>query len=286
MEKIAVKSDGNASQEKSDEPLKPSPSPTHDNNIPPRTQRLLRRLAAPVRANAYAEVELVILTICTGIQDAATFPDYHCFASNQTGNTIFLTLVVVQSSLPAKLFVTSNIAVALSMFLVGGWITGQLGHVIGPRKRLWLITCNFIQTCLVFSAAAVQFKLGVSETGPSALTVLALMAFSAGSQVVQSRSLALTEISTAMATAAWVDLLIDSKLLMVHNRPRNRRISFLFGLAIGGFIGAWIYSRAGSAMAILVSGLGKLLVTVMYFFNEMDMADPQVTERSRLAIEV
>jgi hypothetical protein len=39
---------------------------------------------------------------CTGIQDAISFPDYHCFASNQTGNTVFLLLASKKT--PSLLF--------------------------------------------------------------------------------------------------------------------------------------------------------------------------------------
>src|SRR4051794_11807229 len=42
--------------------------------------------------------------------------------------------------------------------------------------------------------------------------VIILLAFASGSEVVLSRLLAMTEISTAMVTAAWVDLLIDPHL--------------------------------------------------------------------------
>ena len=84
---------------------------------------------------------------------------------------------------------------------------------------------------------------------------------------MQSRSLKMTEISTAMATAAWVDLLIDSELFRVKNRPRNRRVAFLAALVLGTLSGAFIFRRLGSPPALLVSGSGKLLVTGMYFFN-------------------
>jgi hypothetical protein len=40
----------------------------------------------------YLEVELLFLAFGIGIQDATTFPDYLCFASNQTGNTVFLAI--------------------------------------------------------------------------------------------------------------------------------------------------------------------------------------------------
>lgn len=47
--------------------------------------RLRTHLSSPIRVDLFAEIELLIVTFCTGIQDVTTFPDYHCFASNQTG---------------------------------------------------------------------------------------------------------------------------------------------------------------------------------------------------------
>lgn len=168
------------------------------------------------------------------------------------------------------MFITSNIGVSLGFFLAGGWLTGQLSHIIGPRCRLWLMICNFIQSCLVFAAAAIQYTHGVELEGAATLVVIGLLAFASGSQVVQSRSLAMTEISTAMATAAWVDLLIDPNLLSIKNRPRNRRAAFLASLFVGSLMGALIYRNAGSATAVAVSAAGKLLVTFMYLFNNAE----------------
>ncbi|OAQ98202.1 hypothetical protein LLEC1_02299 [Akanthomyces lecanii] len=223
-----------------------------------------------IRPTLFAELQLLILTFCTGIQDATTFPDYHCFASNQTGNTVFLCLAIVFPQFNGDMFITSNIGMALGVFLGAGWLTGQLSHIVGPRKRWWLILCNLLQTALALAAAAVQYKFGVAERGPSALAVIGLLAGASGSQVVQSRSLAMTEISTAMATAAWVDLMIDQKLFVVKNRPRTRRVAFLVALVAGCLIGALIYKEVGSATAIAVSGAGKLVVTLMYLFTSAE----------------
>lgn len=202
--------------------------------------------------------------------DAVSFPDYHCFASNQTGNTVFLMLALVLPQLNGEMFFTASIGAALGFFLAGGWITGQLSHIIGPRNRLWLVTCNFLQAAMVFGAGAIQHVYGIDLEGRRTIAVLALLAFASGSQVVQSRSLAMTEISTAMATAAWVDLMIDPKLFALTNRPRTRRVVFLLALVIGALLGAAIYRTAGSSVAILVSAGGKLLVAFMYLFNEAE----------------
>jgi len=181
-------------------------------------------------------------------------------------------LVIILPELDGDMFITANIGIALGLFLTAGWVTGQASHWAGPRCRLWLILCNLVQSCMVFGAAAIQFRYGVQLEGPKTLAVLALLAAAAGSQVVQSRSLAMTEISTAMATAAWVDLMIDPNLLALKNRPRTRRMAFLLSLGLGALLGAYIYKTAGSAVAILVSAAGKLLVTIMYLFNGAEKA--------------
>ncbi len=238
--------------------------------------RLRQHLSSPIRVNIFAEIELLILTFCTGIQDATTFPDYHCFASNQTGNTVMLAMAVILPEATHDLFVTANIGMSLGCFLLAGYITGQLSHIIGPRNRAWIVFCNFFQTGLVFIAAALQYIHGVHLDGSITVIIIGLLAFAAGSQVVLSRSLSMTEISTAMATAAWVDLLIDKRLLAVHNRPRTRRASFLTALVGGGFFGAYINREVGSETAILMSAVGKLVVTIMFLFNGIEK--PRVGE--------
>jgi hypothetical protein len=207
---------------------------------------------------------------CTGIQDAISFPDYHCFASNQTGNTVFLLLATVLPWYDGDMFYTANIGAALGFFLLGGWLTGQVSHMVGPRMRLWLLCCNLVQSALVFAAGTLQFMYGVQQEGAVAVMVVGLLAFASGSQVVQSRSMHMTEISTAMATAAWVDLMVDPKLFRIQNRPRTRRILFLLALAAGSLVGAGIYRTDGSAVAVFVSAAGKLVVTIMYLFNRAD----------------
>ncbi|KAG8165223.1 hypothetical protein KVR01_005498 [Diaporthe batatas] len=262
-------------------PSTPSREPEQPSAKAPLQQTFVSKskqhLLASVRPSGFAELELLLLTFCTGIQDAISFPDYHCFASNQTGNTVFLAVSVVVPEFNGDMFYTANIGVALGLFLAGGYLTGQLSHIVGPRLRVWLVLCNLMQTAMVFAAAALQLRYGVRHTGPRDLLVIALLAFASGSQVVQSRSLRITEISTAMATAAWVDLLIDPHLLAVRekNRPRNRRLFFLITLVVGSLVGAGIYKAAGSAVALFVSAGGKAVVTAMYLFNgaERDKAD-------------
>lgn len=181
-----------------------------------------------------------------------------------------MAIVLPQLNNPAELSIV-NTAISLSLFLAGAYLTGQLSHLVGPRLRLWLILTNALQTILVAAAAGLQLVYGAQPSS------LALLAFASGSQVVQSRSLRMTEISTAMATAAWVDLLIDPHLMAVRegNRPRNRRLAFLVALVAGSLVGAGMFRTAGSAVAIFVSAGGKAVVSGMFFFNGAERDERQ-----------
>ncbi|KAL3417439.1 duf1275 domain protein [Phlyctema vagabunda] len=156
------------------------------------------------------------------------------------------------------------------MFVLGGFISGQLGNYVGPRKRWWLILTSVFQTALVFAAAGIQYSgpTPVEDTGPMALAVLSLLALSSGAQVAMARGLQITEITTAMATAAYVDVFIDENMFAKRNRKRNRRIAFLLSLFAGSFAGACAYKAYGSAFALIVSGVGKTIVLISLILNK------------------
>ncbi|KAK4170225.1 hypothetical protein QBC43DRAFT_348654 [Cladorrhinum sp. PSN259] len=224
-------------------------------------------LNEPIRPTFFVELQLLLLTFSVGLQDAISFYDFNCFASNQTGNTVLLVIAIVLPEFNGQIFDTANTAVALGFFLAAAYLTGQIANILScARNRLFLITCNLIQTALVFAASALQHIHGVTPRGSHTLFAIGLLATAAGSQVVQSRSFKMTEISTAMATAAWVDLVIDKDLFKKQNRGRNRRVAFLLTLALGTLAGAFVFKKIGSPAALAVSGAGKGLVTVLWFF--------------------
>lgn len=240
--------------------------------------KIWQYLTEDVREDVLVDIELLALSFATGIQDATTYPDYLCFASNQTGNTVFLTIGV--AGLVGDSFNFSNIGISLGMFVAGGWIMGQTGNYFGVRKRLWLIISNVIQTSMVYAAMVIQYVLPIQSEGSVALGVIALLAFSSGGQVAMGRSLKITEITTAMATAAYVDLVVDPNLVKLINRSRNRRLLFLLMLTAGCFAGAYAHSAVNSAFAVLLSAVVKTLVTVAFFFNKSMLRNDQALEPS------
>ncbi|OJJ52440.1 hypothetical protein ASPSYDRAFT_164697 [Aspergillus sydowii CBS 593.65] len=232
---------------------------------PSRRARIWDYFIEDVREDILLESELILLSFATGIQDAAAWPDFSCFASNQTGNTLLLAIGV--AGLGGDTFDFRNIGISLGAFLAGGLIMGQIGNFVGVRKRLWLLTTNLIQTAMIFAASAIQYALGVHKTGPSALGVIFLMAFSSGGQVAMARSLRITEITTAMATSAYADAVVDPQLLALRNRKRDRRVLFVIMLTAGCFAGAFAQRNVNSMFTIVLCGVGKAIVTLAFFFN-------------------
>jgi uncharacterized membrane protein YoaK (UPF0700 family) len=227
--------------------------------------RLREYFNASISEDVLLEAEMLATTFATGIEDAVTYADFHCFVSNQTGNTVLLAIAVSRISPDVVSF--SNIATSLSTFILGGWVLGQLGNFLGCRLRGWLILSSIIQTTLVFAAAGLQFHTGIDRTGPGASGVLSLLALSAGGQVAMARSLRMTEITTANATSAYVDTFIDVNLYKFQNRARNRRFLFLLSLCGGSFTGSFAYLKLGSALTLLIAAVGKSLVIIALFFN-------------------
>lgn len=222
-------------------------------------------LCAKLRVDVLLELQLLILTFSTGIQDAISYPDFLCFASNQTGNTVVLAVGLAGGD--SSTFSLANVGLSLGAFLAGATITGQLAFYVGPHRRAWLLLSHLAQTIMSFAAAAVFPLTNGRHTGPFAMGALALLAFASGAQVASMRPFRIQEITTAMATAAWVDLVIDPGLLKWTNRSRNRRTGFLVALIAGSFAGAFMRVQIGSADALIVSAAGKALVTLTLLSN-------------------
>jgi len=237
-------------------------------------------IASPLRVDLLMESELLLQTFGIGIQDAISFPDFHCFASNQTGNSVVL--AVGLSGYNGDLFDMRNVGISLSMFVTGALLTGQIANFIGARRRLWLIVAHVLQTLLTFGAAIVQYVYGVETSGPRAMGAIAMLAFSSGGQVASMRPFRIQEITTAMATAAWVDLVVDPGIIALRNRGRNRRAAFLVVLVAGSFAGAFMRQRIGSPNALVVAGACKALVIIGFFFNRSEL--PEASKTGAVAV--
>jgi uncharacterized membrane protein YoaK (UPF0700 family) len=230
------------------------------------------------------ELQLCILSLAIGIQDAVSVVDFHCFASNQTGNTVLLAIGLLRptsrypDSLPANTFSLLTTIISLCFFILGVVSSGQFANALrAPNKRWWLLSSSIFQTALVFTVAGLQFAYLDAQTDSTTIGRVALgfLAFASGMQVAMVRALKISDITTAMATAAYIDLFIDPKLAAAPhaNRGRNRRIAFLLSLVAGTFIGAAIAREAGSPVAVTISGGLKAIIAPSFFWNRAERTE-------------
>lgn len=233
---------------------------------PTRARVIREYFLEKVASDVLLEFELIVLALAAGINDATTYPDYLVFASNQTGNTALLAVGALGLADASKLDL-HNIGVSLSLFMLGGTMSGQIGHRIGRTRRIWLLTTNLFQAVLVLVSAALRKWVATDTAAPSRLIVIGVLAFASGAQVAMARTVDVPEITTAMVTSAYIDFLVDPKLLARHNRPRNRRLLFVLALLLGTFVGAAAYREVGPSFGLLLAGLSKIVVCALLFFN-------------------
>lgn len=223
-----------------------------------------------VAVDMVLELELLTLALATGIMDATTFPDYHVFASNQTGNTALLAVGAL--GVGGGIVDLKNAGVSLGCFVGGGILFGQLGNAAGPRRRVWLLASSWAQTALVFAATALH-RFGSESSSSVASGIVALLAFASGGQVALARTVQVPEITTAMVTSAYIDVAVCAWPPRLDDRPRNRRILFILNLLLGSFIGAIAYRYVGPSLAFLLAALVKTGVSVALFFNKSAPAE-------------
>jgi uncharacterized membrane protein YoaK (UPF0700 family) len=191
-----------------------------------------------------------------------SYNDFSVFASNQTGNTVVFALFITGVSLARF----SSICASLFGFLLAGFISGQLGHLIGEHRRWWLILNSFFQTALIFIVVILLYKRVILTTNNNAYILILLLGISYGCQVAMAKLLSCPEIPTAMLTSPFIDLLVDPKLFKRHNLSRNRRLFYLILFIAGVIAGSFSYARVNSQFTLVIAGIVKSLVTLSFFF--------------------
>lgn len=249
------------------------PSPTKpDTPSSPRPHPLLTFLhhhwLSDLSPTPITTLHLLLQTFATGLQNAISYAQFHCFASAQTGNTVVLALALTDRHNSWDRL--ANATVSLCSWLAGALVTGQVGNAVGPRRRVWQVAVGVLQTGMLVVSAWIHYELSDGEAfqgiGTRPRVGLGLLAAACGSQVAAARAWGVPEISTAMATAAWVDLLIDRRVLAWRNKARDRRVAFLGSLVLGGVSGAFALERVGAAEVVVLSAVLKGVVVVGLMF--------------------
>jgi hypothetical protein len=108
---------------------------------------------------------------------------------------------------------------------------------------------------------------GLSELDPGTpdfwqLLPIALLAFQSGGQIVTSRIVKVSEVSTNVLTSLYCDLMSDPDILRKENVKRNRRIAGATVLLIGGIVGGWLSRTSGMSAALFLAGSVKFAIAV------------------------
>ncbi|KAL7413001.1 hypothetical protein BDY24DRAFT_329534, partial [Mrakia frigida] len=210
---------------------------------------------------------LLFISLACGILDATTYADFGTFASNQTGNTLILTLLLTSTPLPSS----SNSAhilptsVSLLSFLLFGFAFGHIGHYFGPRRRAWWLASLTVQllavlipgVLLAMGEVKIAGQGGETEGNGKDWLILGLLAAGAGAQVGMARTSSNPEIPSAMLTSPLIDLLTDRHFFrpLFHPlaRARNVRTLYVIALVGGSFLGAGIHKGSGTETVMWVS---------------------------------
>jgi uncharacterized membrane protein YoaK (UPF0700 family) len=80
-------------------------------------------------------IPLLITAFQSGLLDATTAADFRMFASNQTGNVMFLTVGIAS----AAVINMRNIGSSLGSYILASFLGGRIGWALGHRQRFYLV---------------------------------------------------------------------------------------------------------------------------------------------------
>lgn len=213
---------------------------------------------------------MAVLGFATAVVDVVTYADFRVFAANQTGNVVYLGVRVSGVSVAS----ISSICASFFGFLVAGFISGQLGHIIGVHRRWWLILNSLFQTALIFIILALLATGTILPDDDNEFVLILLQGTCFGCQIAMAKHLSCPEIPTLVVTSPFIDLVSDRKLFKRDNLSRNRRLLYLFLFVLGLIIGGFTYMKVSRELSLAIAGGVKCVVTVSFFFNPKHQSQP------------
>jgi uncharacterized membrane protein YoaK (UPF0700 family) len=197
---------------------------------------------------------LLLLSVTTGLVDAISVLGLgKVFTANMTGNVVFLGFAVAGT--PG--FRVAPYLVAIAAFLVGAMIAGRTGKAKsgGPLGR-WLLTAAAIEGGLLWIAAAVavDFDIASQTPGSTLYAVIALTGLAMGFRNATIRQLKVPDLTTTVLTLTLTGLAADSSLAGGGNPNWPRRVAAVLAIFLGAALGAWLVTRYGLTLPLIVAG--------------------------------
>jgi uncharacterized membrane protein YoaK (UPF0700 family) len=141
---------------------------------------------------------LVVLTFATGTLDSTTYATFGTFTSNQTGNVVIISVGLAD----AARVNLRNSGISLASYLVTGFLGGQIGAIVGHRRRWWLLVSSTVQAlCLMVLSILVFADIVASDNDSESWVLITLLGATAGFQVAVARNVNVGEMPTAMLSS-------------------------------------------------------------------------------------
>jgi uncharacterized membrane protein YoaK (UPF0700 family) len=180
-------------------------------------------------------VALMLLTFATGLADALSILVLgHVFVANMTGNVIFLGFWLA----PRTSIDLTAVVVALPTFVCTTIISGRLSRHFGDRTRTWITTVLAMEIALLLTLSVLAGAGVLRYHDNSKLVMIGLLAVTFGLQHSSARQFGIQELSTTVLTSTIVSLGLDSHLAGGTGERQKLRISVVFTMCAGAFLGA------------------------------------------------
>jgi len=136
-----------------------------------------------------------------------------------------------------------------------------------------MLSCLLQALLCFFSAALVTGNVVPREAGQLlpdnfiVLLPLALLALQSAGQIIVSRYLGFSELTSVVLTSAYCDLAHDEKVLTApptQNAKRNRRIASMIMTAVGAIAGGFLSKNRNIAPSLWLAGALKVVVSMIW----------------------
>lgn len=197
---------------------------------------------------------LISISFITGLIDATTVLGLDgVFVANQTGNLIYFAIGIGS---PPQRGLIARAGLSLFTYCLGGFLGSRIAntsHIKGLNSRVWMTLSSLILVGLLVLSTALLWTDAVTTKNFSYLAVVAVLGLGVGLQVVTSRGLGVSEISSNVLTGTFTDLFGDLNLFKLHNEKRNRRIGAIVSMFLGALIGAFASAYGHPAIPLVIS---------------------------------
>lgn len=216
---------------------------------------------------------LLLLSFAAAAVDVFSVPFLGVFTANNTGNIVFLALAAAQLAAvdPADVHPVAAITSLLASW-AGSAASGQLGHAVGRRRRLFVFVDVLQQALVCFVVVGLVWGKKVrSGDDDTEYVAVALLSFSMGCQNVTTKGMnGPPTMPTQVATGAMADFWSDPRLFAARNKPRDERLMFICVFFTGGVIGGLAYRYYAPQLCLLLTAIFKLLAGLSLLFLRVD----------------